>query len=183
MRTMIMIVFFFATVPATTEEQQTSTVEAPTVLVESATELANAPVPKAVKPVTPLIHKFCDKHAKLQFTAAVGAAAFDAAQTCNVLADCGHEDWLPTQNCAGVVGLWPQGSRCKSSSPGSSTNTVTITSKESSASFPSAVMSGGSRSPKRTRPGNPLQSRVNGGTSPPLNARAGHKSGGKGEHP
>jgi hypothetical protein len=44
-------------------------------------------------------------------------------------------------------------------------------------------MSGGSRSPKRTRPGNPLQSRVNGGTSPPLNARAGHKSGGKGEHP
>jgi hypothetical protein len=50
----------------------------------------------------PDAHRFFDKQAR--WTAAGSAAVFatDAAVTCRNLANGGHEDWLPTQSCAGV---------------------------------------------------------------------------------
>lgn len=45
------------------------------------------------------VHKFYDRPAKIELTVAIGAAAFDMAQTCHNLANGGREQFM-TQSCA-----------------------------------------------------------------------------------
>ena len=88
-------------------------------LVDSAVE---APAPKVSSATA--APRFWDKINKIEFGAMTSLAAFDMAQTCHNLASRrtvqalsptpgvtvpvvigGHEDFLPTQSCAGAVGL------------------------------------------------------------------------------
>ena len=54
-------------------------------------------------------HRFYDKPAKIQVAANLLAAGADLAQTCRNLSRGGHEDWMPTQSCAGVAGIMVAG--------------------------------------------------------------------------
>ena len=56
-----------------------------------------------LKPVA--VHAMYDRTAKVELAAEVSLMTFDTVQTCHFLAHGGHEDNLPTQRCAGMIGL------------------------------------------------------------------------------
>lgn len=72
--------------------------------VAVAGELPEAPTPQ------PPPTRFWDRQQVVGFAASTGMRAWDAAYTCHLAQSPGwHEDWLPTQSCAGVVGLLAAG--------------------------------------------------------------------------
>jgi len=50
-------------------------------------------------------HRFYDRPAKIELAAAVTLSAFDSAQSCYNVTHKGHEDFLPTQSCAGITAM------------------------------------------------------------------------------
>jgi len=55
-------------------------------------------------------HAFYDRAAKAQVATNLVAIGADLAQTCrNLSRGGGHEDWMPTQSCAGVAGIMAAG--------------------------------------------------------------------------
>ena len=50
-------------------------------------------------------HALWDAYGKTALFVSTAARAADAALTCRNLASGGHEQWMPTQSCGGVVGL------------------------------------------------------------------------------
>jgi hypothetical protein len=50
-----------------------------------------------------LEHRFYDRPAKIELAAAVTLSAFDSAQSCYNVTHKGHENFLPTQSCAGIT--------------------------------------------------------------------------------
>jgi hypothetical protein len=73
--------------------------------VAAAGELPDAPTPQAPPPA-----RFWDRQQVIGFAASTGMRAWDSAYTCHLSQAPGwHEDWLPAQSCAGVVGLLAAG--------------------------------------------------------------------------
>lgn len=87
------------------------------VRAQNAIELPDAPQPKPNTAVDFTVierpkvrfdrpvHKFYDKTAKIELGVNAALFAIDAGQTCHNLANGGHEDVLPTQSCAGAIGI------------------------------------------------------------------------------
>lgn len=48
---------------------------------------------------------FLDRPSRVALIASVSLLGFDAGQTCHNLATGGHEDFLPTQSCAGTTAI------------------------------------------------------------------------------
>jgi hypothetical protein len=60
-------------------------------------------------PAPPPQHKFFDGQQLLALYAHSGMRTVDTIKTCRELSHGGHEDWIPTQSCAGIA-AWQVGS-------------------------------------------------------------------------
>jgi hypothetical protein len=66
--------------------------------------LPSVPDPKPFEPKTAAVH-YWDKWNKIEAIGMFSLASFDMAQSCHNIRTGGREDFLPTQNCAAIVGF------------------------------------------------------------------------------
>jgi hypothetical protein len=66
--------------------------------------LPSVPEPKPFETKPAAVH-YWDKWNKIEAVSMFSLASFDMAQSCHNVRSGGHEDFLPVQNCAAIVGM------------------------------------------------------------------------------